>query len=376
MDLFNLLRETTWKNLLEGIAFFGLLLGLPTGGAGLVIVFPIGTLLMVLKFGLETYDKAQANVGRNKNWSVLENHIISLAGKKYFGILKSLVKEMNQSEQPNRIDSSQKWLYLNKNVEIALEIYTIIAGLHENDISPDKRKIKTLSIIGLNKIENSFQYVFQVFERMIDQRVKSQLAETLAKIAGTAQTHSLFVFIEYVLKDYTYLRTDLMKSIMHKAHNFNQDEIKKILKLADFPYQPEHVEFYLQRTQYFFNKAYDRSTKTFRKESQIWLTKIIQDFFGGEHSSHYSLSTKQLNEESGILLAVACRELKEYKKAIIALENVLWLKPNSASAVIQLIYIYELMGDFESVKKVLSETRTQVASNEWFQDKLKEYDLA
>ena len=337
---------------------------------------PIGLLLIVLKIGLEVYDIAQIEIGDNKNWALLEKKIISLSDKNYLKTLISLLGEIDYLKKPVEIGSNQKWKYLNQDPEIALKVYTLIASLDETAISPDRRKIKTLSIIGLDKIENSFQHVFQVFERTNNQKAKYQLAQTLARIANTAQTHSLFVFIEYVLKDYTYLREDLMNSISSRAQDFNREEIQKILKLAAYPYQSGQVRFYLQRTRYFFNKAFDNSANRFREDAHIWLTKIVQDFSDPKHPSSYYLRDKQsLNEESGILLAIACRELNEYQKAIAALEHVLGLKPNSLPAIMQLIYIYELIEDFEQARKVLIRVRTEVASNEWFQNKLKEYDL-
>lgn len=369
------LRNTSYSELNTAMAWISFFAMFVSGGFLLIVTLPIWLLLNVLKFGIELYDSAQERISFYQKWAQLKANIVGITSDKYFDVLLKLLEEIDSSKKPAKLGSKEKWAYLHRNPEIALKVYTLIASLDESTISPSKQKIKALSIMGLNKIENSFQYVFQVFERTVDRKTKYQLAGTLAKIAGTAQSRSLFAFIEYIIKDYTYLREDLMNSISSRAQDFNQDEIREILKLAAFPYQSKQVDFYLHRTRYFFNNAFDRSIKEFREDAQVWLTKILQDFFDSKYPSRHYLSNEKINEESGILLAIACRELKEYKKAIAALERVLWLKPNSSSAVMQLVYVYELMEDFEGAKKVLIKVRTQVASNEWFQSKLREYDL-
>ena len=59
----NWLRYTSYKDLLEGMFLLGFFLAFISGGALIIIVFPVGLLLFTLKIGIDVYDSAQERIG-------------------------------------------------------------------------------------------------------------------------------------------------------------------------------------------------------------------------------------------------------------------------------------------------------------------------
>ena len=367
------LRTMSYKELNEAMALISFILMFVSGGMLLIITLPIWLLLLALKFGVDVYDSNQEKLLLSEKWTELKNTIICLTGNEYFDALMGLLNEIDFSKKPVRFGSQAKWDYLNSKPKTALNVYSAIAAFDENDIDPAKQKIKMLAVIGLSKIEDSYQHIFQMFERTTDKRTRSQLAKTLLAMSHVAPTRMLLIFSDYVQKDYSWHKEELIRAIIQRAQDFNQEEINKILLLARYG---DAEKFYLQRARYFFGNAYDYSSSSFNEDATVWLEKFVRDFAQENNYSDTSFDRFKLNEESGVLLAIAYRELGNYKGALSVLEYVLWKEPDYLPAIIQIVDVCEALGDYEKAKEYLVKSRTYVSSDVWVQKKLREYSLA
>jgi tetratricopeptide (TPR) repeat protein len=378
VDIVDSLRNTTYKNIMEAIGFFGLLLGLPTGGAGLIIVFPIGILALLLKAGIEVYDgiqvqhtKAKLRDAQLKNWDLLKEKIRGKADEEYLERIEIVLGELDISVKPPKEGSVENWNYLNERIGTALSIYfTILKFIQTNDLGTRKENLEALCVIGMIKSRN-FRFIFQVFERTTDPWVKGTLAQVLVLLAHLAPTDLLLLFLQYVIEDYPHLQSNLTNSIIARAQDFDLAEIEKnIMKNIR---GKDKVDFYLNRARYFFQQAYDFSTYAYREDSDAWLRKIVADFNFVRGERH---KVEFLNAESGKLVAFACQKLGNYDEAIYALEHVLDINASDSTAIGSLVGIYESLGQYENAKKMLVQSRRHVITSEWGQNKLAQYGLA
>ena len=159
-----------------------------------------------------------------------------------------------------------------------------------------------------------------------------------------------------------------MKSIINRAQDFTRDEIQKIMKEIN---GDDKRSFYLLRTRYFFEKAYNYSNEVFNKDADSWLNKIIEDF-GITGSRIY---VELLNPESSLLLALACQKLGNINKAIFVLEWVLSINPSFLPAINLFVTLNETRGEHEKVANLLVRSRKHIVTDEWGQAKLNEYGL-
>jgi hypothetical protein len=198
------LRNTSYKELNEAMAWISFISMFVSGGALLFVTIPIWAILLVVKFGVGIYDdnqdmraKAQLNVIYNKNWGLLKNKIIRLFGDQYLKKIEALLNEIDLLQKPPKEGSSENWRYLNQNPEIALRAYLeIFQFVQDNDLGFRKEKIEALCTIGLIKIDD-FAYIFKTFERTINKQIKEILANTLTLTAHAAPIRLLFIFLQW-----------------------------------------------------------------------------------------------------------------------------------------------------------------------------------
>jgi len=405
------IRDLSYKDIF-GLGVILFFMGMFAGPGGMIIGGFIFVIAIVSKVAIDSSDIIQVQYEYLTTWIKLKANIERVSDKQFFDTLISLSNEIDNSHNPPYFGSVEKWRFLNQSPGIALKVYTIIASVNEGQLNPSKRKIKEIVPIGLAIIEGSFEYVLNVYKRITNRDKRASLGRMLIRVAHIAPPELLLIFLQEVIHNrhlveqinrwkrfsYHVPITDLKNALVDRAGEFDNEQIKIIFDLlreADEESQSIttgesknmtncKMDFFSKRLDFFIKMVNQCTSDSTSGDPNFWYEKLAQSFvvlpdrYGDVYVGQLDANVHASYFYKGkiLYLAIASEKLGDYERAITVLEYMLkWeMKDFDLPAIEQLIHIYELLGDREKARRVISRARLVIAKSPTLREKLREYD--